>query len=166
MTVSSYTVGLLHNTGGPAIVVGNDLQYQGGSVHNGPVVVGGTYTTTGGLKFWNRNVGVRYGLATIAVTAEKTRDGLLTGTDNSAVIALDGHVVVRDGLPPMDAEVTGRTRTGVRLQRTFGAGKGKLGHDDAYGTAGDDRRIVCSGEETVAGLFSGHGDRGARRRAA
>lgn len=44
MTVSSYTVGLLHNTGGPALVVGNNLTYLGGSVHNGPIVVGGTFT--------------------------------------------------------------------------------------------------------------------------
>ena len=41
----------------------------------GPPVVAGTFTTVGGLRFWNHDVGTRYGLATIAVTAEKTKPG-------------------------------------------------------------------------------------------
>jgi len=44
-----------------------------------PVVGGQIHTTSGGLEFWENSVGTRYGLATVAVTAVKTRDGTLTG---------------------------------------------------------------------------------------
>ena len=52
-------------------------------IYGPPVVAGTTTTAASGLKFWNHDSGTRYGLATIAVTAEKTRDGTATG----AVIA-------------------------------------------------------------------------------
>ena len=60
----------------------NDVN-EGGRVVNiriyGPPVVGGTTTTVSGRKYWNTDIGTRYGLATIAVTAEKTKDGTLNG---------------------------------------------------------------------------------------
>jgi Tfp pilus assembly protein PilX len=60
----------------------NDVN-EGGRVVNiriyGPPVVAGTTTTVSGRKYWNTDIGTRYGLATIAVTAEKTKDGSLTG---------------------------------------------------------------------------------------
>jgi hypothetical protein len=45
----------------------------------GPPVVGGTTTPSGSMRFWNTDAGTRYGLATIAVTAEKTKNGAVTG---------------------------------------------------------------------------------------
>lgn len=45
----------------------------------GPPVVAGTITTVSGRRYWDNDVGTRYGLATIAVTAEKTKDGTATG---------------------------------------------------------------------------------------
>jgi hypothetical protein len=60
----------------------NDVN-EGGRVISiklyGPPVVAGTTTTVSGRKYWNTDQGTRYGLATIAVTAEKTKDGSLTG---------------------------------------------------------------------------------------
>ncbi|HET7706118.1 MAG TPA: pilus assembly PilX N-terminal domain-containing protein [Thermoanaerobaculia bacterium] len=91
----------------------------------GPPVVGGTFTTTGGLKFWNRNVGVRYGLATIAVTAEKTRDGLLTGTDNSPVIARRTVRVVVAELPLPGAEGPLQSHSGTGTTGNFRVHWGK-----------------------------------------
>lgn len=48
VSVTGYTLGLqLPSPGGNTLVVGGDLQYTGGEVHNGGVKVGGTATTSG-----------------------------------------------------------------------------------------------------------------------
>ena len=88
----------------------------------GPPVVGGTFTTTaGGLKFWNRNVGVRYGLATIAVTAEKTRDGSIGG----AVTARRTVRIVVAELPLPGAEGPLQSHSGTGTTGNFRVHWGK-----------------------------------------
>jgi hypothetical protein len=78
----------------------------------GPPVVAGTFTTTaGGLRFWNRNVGTRYGLATIMVSAEKTADGTTTGR---VVARRTVKIVVAElPLPGADGPLQSHSGTGT-----------------------------------------------------
>lgn len=99
---------------------------QGGRVVEiriyGPPVVAGTFNTTaGGLRFWNRNVGTRYGLATIAVTAEKTRDGSTT----APVIARRTVRIVVAELPLPGAEGPLQSGSGTGTTGNFRVHWGK-----------------------------------------
>lgn len=87
----------------------------------GPPVVGGSFTTTAGLKYWNRNVGTRYGLATIAVTAEKTRDGSVGGQ----VIARRTVRIVVAELPLPGAEGPLQSHSGTGTTGNFRVHWGK-----------------------------------------